>query len=39
VDDLKHFAEDEGKTPEEIAKITEPKEELKFLASGVKILE
>ena len=39
VDDLKHFAEDEGKTPEEIAKITESKEELKFLASGVKILE
>ncbi len=38
VDELKHFAEDEGLTPEEIAKITEPKTELKFLASGVKIL-
>lgn len=37
VDDLKHFAEDEGLTPEEIAKITEPKTELKFLASGVMI--
>jgi hypothetical protein len=39
VDDLKHFAEDEGKTPEEIAKITEPREELKFMAAGVKILD
>lgn len=38
IDELKHFAEDEGLTPEEIAKITEPKTELKFLASGVKIL-
>lgn len=37
VDDLKHFAEDEGLSPEEIAKITEPKIELKFLASGVVI--
>ena len=39
VDDLRHFAEDEGLAPEEIAKITEPKEELKFMASGVKILK
>ena len=39
VDDLRHFAEDEGLEPEEIAKITEPKEELKFMASGVKILQ
>lgn len=38
VDDLKHFAEDEGKSAEEIAAITEPKEEKKFLASGVKII-
>ncbi|MFZ1749779.1 MAG: DUF4920 domain-containing protein [Saprospiraceae bacterium] len=37
VDDLRHFAEDEGLTPEEIAKITEPKTELKFMASGVVI--
>ncbi|MBK8626320.1 MAG: DUF4920 domain-containing protein [Saprospiraceae bacterium] len=37
VEDLRHFAEDEGLTPEEIAKITEPKTELKFLASGVAI--
>ncbi|MBK9566533.1 MAG: DUF4920 domain-containing protein [Saprospiraceae bacterium] len=37
VEDLKHFAEDEGKTPEEIEKITEPVTELKFMASGVMI--
>lgn len=37
VEDLKHFAEDEGLTAEEIAKITEPKTELKFMASGVMI--
>jgi len=37
VDDLRHFAEDEGLSAEEIAKITEPKTELKFMASGVVI--
>ena len=37
VEDLKHFAEDEGLTEAEIAKITEPKVELKFMASGVMI--
>ncbi len=37
VEDLRHYAEDEGKTPEEIAKITEPVKELKFMASGVMI--
>lgn len=37
VEDLRHFAEDEGKTPEEISKITEPVTELKFMASGVLI--
>ena len=37
VDELKHFAEDEGKSAEEIAKITEPKEELVFMASGVLV--
>lgn len=37
IDDLRHFAEDEGKSPEEIAQITEPKVELKFMASGVLI--
>ena len=35
VDELKHYAEDAGKSKEEIAKITEPKMELAFEASGV----
>ncbi len=35
VDELRHLAEDAGKSKEEIAKITEPKEELQFLAHGV----
>ena len=35
VDELRHYAEDAGKTPEEIALITEPSKKLKFLASGV----
>lgn len=39
VDELRHYAEDEGKSPEEIAKITEPEEELKFMADGVIILK
>ena len=38
VDELRHYAEDEGKSLEEIAAIIEPKEELKFLASGVLLL-
>lgn len=37
VDTLRHFAEDEGKSEEEIEAITEPKEELVFVATGVKI--
>ena len=37
VDELRHYAEDEGKSKEEIAKITEPVEEIKFMASGVKL--
>ncbi|WP_396198962.1 DUF4920 domain-containing protein [Flavobacterium sp.] len=37
VAELKHYAEDEGKTPEEIAKIKAPKTEYKFLAHGVLI--
>ncbi|MBK8953967.1 MAG: DUF4920 domain-containing protein [Saprospiraceae bacterium] len=39
VDELRHYAEDEGKSPEEIAKITEPSEELKFMADGVAHIE
>ncbi len=35
VDELKHLAEDEGKTAEEIAAITEPSEEYEFEATGV----
>jgi hypothetical protein len=35
VDELKHYAEDAGKSAEEIAKITEPKLEMAFEASGV----
>ncbi len=39
VDELKHYAEDEGKSEEEIAKITEPEKELKFMADGVILLK
>ncbi|TXF91355.1 DUF4920 domain-containing protein [Neolewinella aurantiaca] len=38
VDELRHYAEDAGKSEEEIAEITEPKQELRFLADGVKLL-
>lgn len=38
VEELRHYAEDAGKTKEEIEAITAPKEELKFLASGVILL-
>lgn len=39
VDELRHYAEDEGKSKEEIEKITEPVEELKFMAHGVVVLD
>ncbi|MEM1319154.1 MAG: DUF4920 domain-containing protein [Bacteroidota bacterium] len=39
IDELRHYAEDEGKSAEEIAAITEPVEEYKFIASGVLLLE
>lgn len=39
VDDLRHYAEDAGKTPEEIAAIKEPKREVAFEAAGVLILD
>jgi len=39
VDELRHYAEDEGKSEAEIAMITEPKVEYKFMASGVKMLD
>ncbi len=35
VDELRHYAEDEGKSEKEIMAITEPVEELKFMADGV----
>jgi len=35
VDELRHYAEDAGKSTEEIAEITEPLEELLFEATGV----
>lgn len=37
VEELKHFAEDDGQSKEEIEKITEPKIEMVFEASGVKL--
>ena len=39
VETLRHFAQDEGKSKEGIAKITKPHEEYKFMASGVVILD
>jgi len=38
VEELRHYAEDDGKSKEEIEAITEPMEELKFMASGVLLL-
>jgi hypothetical protein len=37
VEDLRHYAEDEGKSKDEIAKITEPSSELVFDAHGVVV--
>jgi Domain of unknown function (DUF4920) len=37
VADQRHYAEDAGKSKEEIAKITEPKTELTFVAEGVLV--
>ena len=39
VNELKHYAEDAKKSPEEIAKITKPEHEIRFLASGIKVVE
>lgn len=39
VADLQHYAEDAGKSKEEIAAITEPKREVAFEAKGVLILD
>ena len=37
VDELRHYAKDKGASDEEIAGITEPKKELRMMASGVLI--
>lgn len=38
VDELKHYAKDAKKTKAEIEAITVPKEEIRFLASGIKVV-
>ena len=38
VDELKHYAEDEGKSQEEIDQITEEEVQYKFMATGVKMI-
>ena len=37
VDEQRHYAQDAGKSKEEIAKISEPKRELTFVATGVLV--
>lgn len=37
VEHLQHYAKDAGKSDQEIAKITEPKKELTFIADGVLV--
>lgn len=39
VEELKHYAKDAKKTKAEIDAITKPKEEIRFLATGIKVLE
>ena len=39
VDEQKHYAEDAKKPQAEIDAITQPKEEIRFLASGIKVVE
>ncbi|MGB3590555.1 MAG: DUF4920 domain-containing protein [Nonlabens sp.] len=39
VDELRHYAEDDGKSPEEIAKITEDEVTLSFMANGALVEE
>lgn len=39
VDEQRHYAEDAGKSAEEIAKITEPKKTFSFVADGVLLKE
>jgi hypothetical protein len=39
VDELKHYAEDAKKSKEEIAAITEPKEEIRLTAKGILVMK
>jgi hypothetical protein len=39
VEDLRHYAEDAGKSEEEILAITEPENSFQFEATGVKVLD
>lgn len=39
VDELKHYAEDAKKSKEEIAAITEPKEEIRLTATGILVIK
>jgi len=38
VDEQKHYAEDAKKTQSEIDAITQPKEEIRFVANGIKVV-
>ncbi len=39
VDEQKHYAEDAKKSAEEIAAITKPAEEIRFVATGIKVVD
>lgn len=39
VADQKHYAEDAGKSEKEIAAITQPKKEIRIMASGIIVAE
>ena len=39
VEELKHYAEDAGKSAEEIATITEPEKQIRLMASGILVVE
>lgn len=39
VDELKHYAEDAKKSQAEIDAITKPEEEIRFMASGIKVVK
>lgn len=39
VDELRHYAEDAKKSKEEIAAITKPEREIRFLAKGIVVVE